>query len=216
MPSSQSPSIAGFALDPPAVRPPLDDAEIIRVAPEALPAELARLKADGCSLLLDIGAVDYPGRDPRFDVVYHLLALPRRTATVAQIGRPRRVRLLVGVAAESPEVPSAVDLWPCADWAEREVFDLFGIRFAGHPNLRRIQMPQEWEGHPLRKDYPLRGPAREATPRPAFASKSNVPAGTPPSGKVAAALQQQIARARSDGSRADGESQPKPRDGGNR
>lgn len=203
MPSSQSPSIAGFALDPPAVRPPLDDAQIMRVAPAALHAELTRLKGEGCSLLLDIGAVDYPGREPRFDVVYHLLALPRRVASVAEVGNPRRVRLLVGVGGESPEVPSAVDLWPCADWAEREVFDLFGIRFAGHPHLRRIQMPADWEGHPLRKDYPLRGPAREATPRPAFALKSNVPAGAPPSGKVAAALQRQIARARGDGERAD-------------
>jgi len=198
VPSPQAPSIAGFALDPPAVRPPLDDAEIIRTTPSQLHAELTRLKSDGCSLLLDIGAVDYLDRDPRFDVAYHLLALPRVPATIAEVGRPRRVRLLVGVGVgnQTAELPSAVDLWPCADWAEREVFDLFGIRFAGHPNLHRIQMPEDWEGYPLRKDYPLRGPAREATPRPSFALKSNVPAGAPPSGKVAAALQRQIARVR--------------------
>ncbi len=198
MPSPQAPSIAGFALDPPAVRPPLDDAEIIRTTPSQLHAELTRLKSDGCSLLLDIGAVDYLDRDPRFDVAYHLLALPRVPATIAEVGRPRRVRLLVGVGVgnQTAELPSAVDLWPCADWAEREVFDLFGIRFVGHPNLHRIQMPEDWEGYPLRKDYPLRGPAREATPRPSFALKSNVPAGAPPSGKVAAALQRQIARVR--------------------
>jgi NADH-quinone oxidoreductase subunit C len=198
VPSPQAPSIAGFALDPPAVRPPLDDAEIIRTTPSQLHAELTRLKSDGCSLLLDIGAVDYLDRDPRFDVAYHLLALPRVPATIAEVGRPRRVRLLVGVGVgnQTAELPSAVDLWPCADWAEREVFDLFGIRFVGHPNLHRIQMPEDWEGYPLRKDYPLRGPAREATPRPSFALKSNVPAGAPPSGKVAAALQRQIARVR--------------------
>lgn len=201
MPSPQAPSIAGFALDPPSVRPPLDDAEIIRTTADELHAELTRLKADGCSLLLDIGAVDYLERVPRFDVAYHLLALPLAAATVAEVGTPRRVRLLVGVGVggDPAELPSAVDLWPCADWAEREIFDLFGIRFAGHPDLRRIQMPEDWEGHPLRKDYPLRGPAREAAPRPSFALKSNVPAGAPPSGKVAAALQRQIARTRGSG-----------------
>ena len=202
MPSSQAPSIAGFALDPTAIRPPLADAEISRIEPAGLLAKLRELRSAGCSMLLDIGAVDYLGREPRFDVVYHLLALPVVTASVEQVGRPRRVRLLVGVDGEEPTLPSATELWPSADWAEREIFDLYGIRFEGHPDLRRIQMPAEWQGHPLRKDYPLRGPAREATPRPPFALKSNVPVGTPPSGKVAAALQKQIARARSGGERA--------------
>jgi hypothetical protein len=104
--------------------------------------------------------------------------------------------VLVGVPGKDATLTSVVDLWPSANWAEREIYDLFGIVFSGHPNLKRIQLPDDWEGHPLRKDYPLRGPAREATPRPPFALKSNVPAGTPPSGKVAAALQRQIARAR--------------------
>ena len=203
MPSSQSPSIAGTAVDPTSLRPPLDDAEIVRIAPGELLAKLTALRAEGFSMLLDLGGVDYLGREPRFDVVYHLLALPARAATVAEVGTPRRLRLLVGVPAEGPELPSATGLWPSADWAEREIFDLFGIVFTGHLDLRRIQMPYDWTGHPLRKDYPLRGPAREATPRPPFALKSNVPAGTPPSGKVAAALQKQIARAR--GQAADGE-----------
>jgi NADH-quinone oxidoreductase subunit C len=203
MPSSQSPSIAGTAVDPTSLRPPLDDAEIVRVAPGDLLARLTALRNEGFTMLLDLGGVDYLGREPRFDVVYHLLALPARVATVAEVGTPRRLRVLVGVPAEGPELPSATALWPSADWAEREVFDLFGIVFTGHPDLRRIQMPYDWTGHPLRKDYPLRGPAREATPRPAFALKSNVPAGTPPSGKVAAALQKQIARAR--GQAVDGE-----------
>ncbi len=203
MPSSQTPSIAGNAIDPTAVRPPLDDAEIVRVEPSELHAKLKALRAEGCSMLLDVGGVDYLEREPRFDVVYHLLAVPVRAASVAEVGRPRRVRVLVGVPAGNPTLPSAVDLWPSADWAEREIFDLFGIAFSGHPNLRRIQMPDDWEGYPLRKDYPLRGPAREATPRPPFALKSNVPAGTPPSGKVAAALQRQIARARGQETKGD-------------
>jgi NADH-quinone oxidoreductase subunit C len=196
VPSSQNPSFAPSALDPTALRPPLADAEIVRVAPAELLAKLTALRAEGYSLLLDVGGVDYLGREPRYDVVYHLLALPRAAASVAEVGTPRRLRVLCGVGADAPEVPTATGLWPSADWAEREIFDLFGIRFSGHPNLRRIQMPYDWVGHPLRKDYPLRGPAREATPRPPFALKSNVPAGAPPSGKVAAALQKQIARAR--------------------
>jgi len=199
VPSSQTPSIAGVALDPTAVRPPLDDAEVVRVAPQQLRETLIALRDGGCTMLLDVGGVDYLDREPRFDVAYHLLALPQAAATVEAVGRPRRVRVLAGVPAEDARLPSVTDLWPSADWAEREVYDLFGIVFDGHPNLRRVQMPDDWVGHPLRKDYPLRGPAAEATPRPAFASKSNVPAGTPPSGKVAEALQRQIARARERG-----------------
>ena len=198
MPSSQSPSIAGTALDPTSVRPPIADAEILRATPAELRGLLSRLKAEGCTMLLDIGAVDYLEREPRYDVVYHLLALPLRAATPAQVGTPRRVRVLAGVGASEPALPSVVDLWPNADWAEREIFDLFGIGFEGHPDLRRIQMPYDWQGHPLRKDYPLRGPAREATPRPAFALKSNVPAGTPPAGRVAAALQKHRERGPAD------------------
>jgi NADH-quinone oxidoreductase subunit C len=196
MPSSQTPSIAGSALDPTSIRPEIADAEIVRITPAELRAKLEALRADGFSMLLDIGGVDYLGREPRYDVVYHLLALPAKVASLAEVGTPRRIRVLVGVPEAAPSLPSIHDMWPNANWAEREIFDLFGLTFDGHPELRRIQMPYDWEGHPLRKDYPLRGPAREATPRPAFALKSNVPAGAPPSGKVAAALQQQIARAR--------------------
>jgi NADH-quinone oxidoreductase subunit C len=188
MPSSQTPPAGGTALDPTAVRPDIADARIIRVTPADVRATLERLKSEGFTMLLDIGGVDYPGREPRFDVVYHLIALAGAARTVAAVGKPERVRVLCGVPEADPMVPTVSDLWPAADWAEREVYDLFGVLFSGHPDLRRIQMPVEWEGHPLRKDYPLRGPAREKTPRPSFALKSNVAAGTPASGRTAAAL----------------------------
>jgi NADH/F420H2 dehydrogenase subunit C len=196
VPSPQTPVPGGNALDPPSLRPPIDDAQIERLDREQLRARLDALRAEGVTMLLDIGGVDYPERTPRFDVVYHLLALPTVPASPAQIGKPRRIRVLVGVPGDDPTLPSVVDLWPNADWAEREIFDLFGLTFTGHPDLRRIQMPDDWIGHPLRKDYPLRGPARERSPRPPFALKNNVPAGTPPSGKVAAALMRQVKRAR--------------------
>lgn len=196
MPSTQMPPIAGSAIDPTALRPPIDDAIIERIAPAQLRARLQALKDEGYAMLLDIGGADYPQRTPRFDVVYHLLKLPPRVATPSEIGTPQRYRLLCGVPAENPTVPSVTALWLNADWAEREVFDLFGIAFEGHPDLRRIQMPTHWEGHPLRKDYPLRGPARERSPRPSFANKSNLVAGTPPAGRTAEALQAQVAALR--------------------
>ena len=158
MPSSQSPSIAGFAIDPTAVGADHADAEITRVAPAQLRETLLALRGAGFAMLLDIGGVDYLERDPRFDVVYHLLALQPTPGTTGDIGTPRRARVLCGVAATEPTVPSITDLWPNADWAECEIFDLFGVVFEGHPNLKRVQMPVDWEGHPLRKDYPLRAP----------------------------------------------------------
>ena len=195
MPSTQQPPIAGAAIDPPSLRPAIDDAVIERVAPAELRAKLEMMRADGYWMLLDLGAVDYLERSPRFDVVYHLLRLASAVASPAQVGRPVRARLLCGVD-DGIALPTVSDLWRSADWAEREVFDLFGIRFDGHPDLRRIQMPVDWEGYPLRKDYPMRGPAKERSPRPAFAGKSNVVAGTPPSGRTLEALQEQVKRAR--------------------
>ena len=196
MPSSQAPQAGATALDPTAVRPEIADARIVRVRPAELIETLRALKREGFSMLLDIGGADYPGREPRFDVVYHLLKLPVREASIGEVGTPERVRVLCGVPESDPVAPTAVALWPAADWAEREVFDLYGVRFEGHPDMRRIQMPDDWEGYPLRKDYPLRGPARERAPRPSFALKSNVAAGTPASGRTAAALQKQIVQAR--------------------
>lgn len=196
MPSTQTPPLAGLAKDPTSLRPAISDAVIERVAPADLRARLETLKSEGCTVLLDVGAADYPERTPRFDVVYHLLKLAAGATTLAAVGTPQRYRLLCGVAGDNPHLPTASDLWKSADWAEREIFDLFGIAFDGHPDLRRIQMPHDWEGHPLRKDYPLRGAARERAPRPPFALKSNVQAGTPPSGRTLEALQEQVRRAR--------------------
>jgi NADH-quinone oxidoreductase subunit C len=195
VPSTQTPPIAGTAIDPPGVRPPIDDATIEVVTPQALRARLESLRNEGYTMLLDLGTVDYLERSPRFDVVYHLLKMPVAAATLTQVGTPARLRLRCGIN-DGEHLPTVSDLWKAADWAEREIFDLFGIVFDGHPDLRRIQMPHDWEGHPLRKDYPLRGPARERSPRPAFALKSNVQAGIPPTGRTLEALQEQIRTAK--------------------
>ncbi len=105
------------------------------------------LKEHGFSILLDITGVDRLERDPRFDVVYHLYHLQLHDL----------VRLVVQVGGEEPELPSLTGLFSAANWAEREIYDLFGVRFSGHPDLRRIMMPDDWIGHPLRKGYPLTG-----------------------------------------------------------
>jgi NADH-quinone oxidoreductase subunit C len=97
--------------------------------------------------LSDVTCVDWYPAQPRFVVVYHLLSIPNK----------ERVRLTVRLGADSATVESVTSVWPAANYFEREVFDLFGIRFTGHPYLRRIQMPEDWEGHPLRKDYPVEG-----------------------------------------------------------
>jgi len=101
-------------------------------------------------VLMDLTAVDFlkfPGREdgPRFEVVYHLYSLEHN----------HRVRLKVRVEERDAVVPTAVPLWPIANWLEREVWDMFGIRFEGHPDLRRLLLYEEFEGHPLRKDYPI-------------------------------------------------------------
>ncbi len=197
MPSTQNPPIAGNAIDPPSLRPPIDDARSSASCRREL---RARLEAHKARWLHDAArsrrASTTCGRRPRFDVVYHLLKIPVGKADgVAKLRTPARLRVLCGVE-EGERVPSVMDLWKAADWAEREVFDLFGIVFDGHADLRRIQMPYDWEGYPLRKDYPMRGPDRERSPRPAFAGKSNVVAGTPPSGRTLEALQEQVKRAR--------------------
>jgi NADH-quinone oxidoreductase subunit C len=99
------------------------------------------------NFLSDITCVDWYPAEPRFEVVYHLLSIPKK----------ERVRLKVRLNSGSPTVESLTSVWPGANFFEREVFDLFGVRFTGHPNLERILMPEDWEGYPLRKDYPVEG-----------------------------------------------------------
>jgi NADH-quinone oxidoreductase subunit C len=97
--------------------------------------------------LSDVTASDWPPRAKRFDVVYCLFSTTRR----------QRVRVKVR-AGDGDPVPSVTGVWPAANWLEREVYDLFGVNFVGHPDRRRILMPDEWQGYPQRKDYPLEGP----------------------------------------------------------
>jgi NADH-quinone oxidoreductase subunit C len=101
--------------------------------------------------LADITAVDYLPRDPRFEVIYLLASLG-----VDGFGdTPKRLRVKVGVPENDPRLATVSGVWPVANWAEREVYDLFGIHFDDHPDLRRVLMPEDWEGYPLRKDYPV-------------------------------------------------------------
>jgi NADH-quinone oxidoreductase subunit C len=123
------------------------------VAREAIVAILGFCRDDAglrFEVLMDLTAVDYlqfPGREdgPRFDVVYHLYSITHN----------HRLRLKVPVEQDDAVVPTATGLWPIANWLEREVWDMFGIRFAGHPDLRRLLLYEEFVGHPLRKDYPI-------------------------------------------------------------
>ena len=121
------------------------------IVPAGRLVEVATFLRDrpGClfDYLSDLTAVDWPTRDKRFDLVLCLYSIPLR----------QRVRSKVR-AADGETVPSVTGVWPAANWLEREVFDMFGIPFSGHPDLRRLLMPADWQGHPQRKDYPLEGP----------------------------------------------------------
>ncbi|HYM81638.1 MAG TPA: NADH-quinone oxidoreductase subunit C [Candidatus Limnocylindria bacterium] len=97
------------------------------------------------ALLSCVTGVDLLPKDPRFEIVYHLVSLTHNA----------RIVLKVQVPEERPELPSVVDVWPTANWHEREAYDFYGIRFAGHPDLTRILLPDDWVGWPLRKDSPL-------------------------------------------------------------
>jgi NADH-quinone oxidoreductase subunit C len=123
------------------------------VRPDAIVEVCQALRADATlqyNFLSSITAVDWLEREPRYDIVYHLMSLSTRAIV--------RLKIQVGDDEQpQPEAPSVTSVWPAANWYEREVFDLFGIRFAEHPDLRRIEMPDDWVGHPLRKDYPLTG-----------------------------------------------------------
>ena len=120
------------------------------VKPERI-AQVCQVMRDDESLRFElcssVSGVDYIDEPRRLHVVYHLTSMTYR----------RRIRLEVAVTAEHPHVPSVTQVYPTADWQERETYDMFGVIFDGHPNLTRILMPDDWEGHPQRKDYPLGG-----------------------------------------------------------
>ena len=99
------------------------------------------------NLLCDVTCVDWYPSEPRFEVVYELRSIPRN----------KRVRVKVKLNSDDARIQSVINVWPSSNFFEREVFDLFGIYFEGHPYLRRIMMPEDWEGHPMRKDYPVEG-----------------------------------------------------------
>jgi NADH-quinone oxidoreductase subunit C len=125
----------------------LDKGQAVALAkPEKLHELLTALKSEPAydfNFLMDVNGVDYFGQKPRFEVVYLLYSLKHK----------HRLRLKVKVE-EGQNLPTACDIWASADWAEREVWDMYGIRFDGHPNLKRILLYEGFEGHPLRKDYP--------------------------------------------------------------
>ncbi|MBF0454741.1 MAG: NADH-quinone oxidoreductase subunit C [Magnetococcales bacterium] len=125
------------------------EALVLRVSPDQLIETMTQLR-DGPGLdftmMIDLAGVHYPDRKEPFEVVYQLLSVKKN----------HRIRIKVSVDEETP-VPSIISVWGCADWFEREAYDMFGIRFSGHPDLRRLLSEYDFEGHPLRKDFPLSG-----------------------------------------------------------
>jgi NADH-quinone oxidoreductase subunit C len=119
----------------------------LTVAPDRIRAACATVQAAGYNFFEDMTAVDWYPLAPRFQLSYHILSF----------GMKQRIRLRVMLDEAEPGVDSIVPVWAGANYFEREVFDLFGIHFAGHPDLRRIMLPDDWNGHPLRKDYPVEG-----------------------------------------------------------
>lgn len=120
----------------------------LEIAREHIAAVCRFLKQEQTYVRLStITAVDRYPSDPRFEVIYHVHSLERN----------ERLRLKCRVSDDRPTIDSVTSVWQAANWYEREVFDLFGIYFNEHPNLRRIMLPNDWEGHPLRKDYPITG-----------------------------------------------------------
>lgn len=148
---SQTPDASAVAeFDPAALEDgKLDRGELtLVIRPDRIERVCDFLKVKrGYRFLSDVTAVDWYPSEPRFEVVYHLFCHERT----------ERLRLKCRLSGEHPEIASVVPVWSAANWYEREVFDLFGIRFSGHPHLRRILMPEDWQGHPLRKDYPVTG-----------------------------------------------------------
>jgi NADH-quinone oxidoreductase subunit C len=119
----------------------------ITVARENIIAASEAVRQAGYNFLEDVTAVDWYPSEPRFQIVYHVLSMSRK----------ERVRVIVRLDSDSASLDSITPVWPAANFYEREIFDLFGVHFGGHPNLRRIMMPEDWNGYPLRKDYPVEG-----------------------------------------------------------
>ena len=119
----------------------------LTIAKDQIREAAAVVQKTGYNFLEDVTCVDWYPSEPRFHVVYHMLSMSLK----------QRVRLVAQVDSVDPVIESITPVWPSANFYEREVWDLFGVRFSGHPNLRRIMMPEEWQGHPLRKDYPVEG-----------------------------------------------------------
>jgi NADH-quinone oxidoreductase subunit C len=138
---------AGASIDQPTIRVPADNlvevCQALRDRPEF-----------GFILLADISAVDWWPRAPRYEVIYHLSSMTQR------------LRVVVVVDGPSPRLPTVQSIWPAACWLERETWDMFGIVFDGHGDLRRLLMPEDWEGHPLRKDFPVQIRLRPRSEQP--------------------------------------------------
>ena len=139
--------------------PSVDPQETIYVARDAAPDVLRALRDHAdlrFQLLIDLTAADFWPREPRFELVYTLVSPQHR----------RRLRVKVRVAADDARIATASPIWAAANWLEREVWDLFGIEFVGHPDPRRLLMPEDWEGYPLRKDYPVQIMVKPRTTEP--------------------------------------------------
>jgi NADH-quinone oxidoreductase subunit C len=119
----------------------------LTIAAELIRAAAATVQEAGYNFFEDVTAVDWFPSSPRFQLSYHIVSHAHK----------ERIRLRVMLDGTAPTVDSITPVWPAANFYEREVFDLFGIVFEGHPNLCRIMMPDDWQGHPLRKDYPVEG-----------------------------------------------------------
>ncbi len=153
--------------------------EVRRVEARQALEELRGLHQQGYNVLVDLTALDFspPGKEPRFEVVYRLMSLDPTTGLESK----QRVEIRCGVG-EEPVLKSAAGLWPAADWLEREVWDMFGIRFADRPDIKRILLYEEFRGHPLRKDYPI------AKRQPLIGPPSGEPADNPSFNAVKPAL----------------------------
>jgi NADH-quinone oxidoreductase subunit C len=125
-----------------------DRAELtITVARQSIVAAAQAVKQAGYNFFEDVTAVDWYPSEPRFQITYSILSMSLK----------ERLRLVVRLDSDEAALDSITPVWPAANFYEREIFDLFGVHFGGHPNLRRIMLPEDWKGHPLRKDYPVEG-----------------------------------------------------------